>query len=277
MTISTTMGVIDTRNRPLPSARRLQEAQPLPLVPSTAPESPQWELDHATSAAREGWGIFATPDSAYGPWQVQAFDDVAAATAQFGFTVPKLPVDDIVWRLVFHGKAAHHAAARVFLAAHNPIEWASIEKVGSALGAYQRPSLTHAKPWRNSPLEESAAQPTKADSATAQSSPLAASINDAVAALANPRGRVLLTTCLGIDLMDSEREVAFCTLSANGELSRVKQSVGAEWEIQLLELSAFKPSIAVIETDGVVSMHSQLKQHLSNGMSAADAVAALTA
>ncbi|HBO2935033.1 TPA: hypothetical protein L4R50_000027 [Pseudomonas aeruginosa] len=82
---------------------------------------------------------------------------------------------------------------------------------------------------------------------------------------------------MGIDLMDSEREVAFCTLSANGELSRVKQSVGAEWEIQLLELSAFKPSIAVIETDGVVSMHSQLKQHLSNGMSAADAVAALTA
>lgn len=277
MTISTATGVKDTHSRPQPSIRRLQEALPLPLTPSTAPESPQWEVDHATAAAREGWGIFATPESANGPWQVQAFDDTAAATAQFRVTVPKLPGDDFVWRLVFHGRAAHHAAARVFLAAHNPIEWASIEKVGSALGAYQRPSLTHAKPWANSSLDQPAAQPPKADTATAQSSALAASINGAAATLANPRGRVLLTTCLGIDLMDCEREVAFCTLTADGQLSRVRQCVGAEWEIQLLELSAYKPSIAVIESDEVVSMHIQLQQHLADGKSAVDALGSLTA
>lgn len=280
MTTSTNQGVIDPHSHSSsqqPSTRRMQGALSVPAAPSPAPDSPKWVADHAFAAAQEGWGLFETPDSANGPWQAQAFDDPAAATEQFGVTVPKLAGDDLVWRLVFNGQEPHHAAARAFLAAHNPIEWASIEKVGVALGAYQNTAGTVAKAWWSRANDESVAPHPLMESAIPQLSPMAASINSAAAALAHPKGRVLLTTCLGIDLMDSEREVTFCTLSAAGELSRVTQCAGAEWEIQLLAFSALKPSIAVIEGDEVLSMHIRLQESLAGGMSPSDAVAALSA
>lgn len=249
-----------------------------PIRPSPAPDTPQWGAADALAAAKEGWGLFETPDSANGPWQAQAFDDPAAATAQFGVTVPKLAGDDLAWRLVFHGKAAHHAAARAFLAAHNPMEWASIEKVGVALGEYQSTAATDPKPWWSGAHADSAAQHPKVERAAPQPPPMVATISNAAAALALPNGRVLLTSCLGIDLMDSDREVTFCTLSADGSLTRVQVCVGAEWEIHLLAFAALKPSIAVIEieADEVLSMHSRLKESLASGMTPTDAVAMLS-
>lgn len=279
MTTSTDQRVIapnDHLTSPPHSARRAQVVLSLPAAPSPAPDSPQWVADHALAAAKEGWGLFETPDSANGPWQAQAFDDPVAATAQFGVTVPKLAGDDLVWGLVFHGNAGHHAAARAFLAAHNPIEWASIEKVGVAIGAYQSTASTAPKPWWSGDHAESAAQHSKVESAAPQPSPMASTISNAATALAHPNGRVLLTTCLSIDLMDCDREVTFCTLSADGNLSRVKECAGAEWEIQLLAFAAHKPSIAVIEGDDVISMHTRLKESLASGMTATDAVGMLS-
>ena len=103
-------------------------------------------------------------------------------------------------------------------------------------------------------------------------------ISNAAAALAHPKGRVLLTSCLGIDLTDCDREVTFCTLTAGGSLSRVEVSVGSEWEIHLLAFAAHKPSIAVIEVeaDEVLAMHSRLKESLASGMPPSDAVAMLS-
>lgn len=249
-----------------------------PSHPTPVPDTPQWGAADALAAAKEGWGLFETPDSANGPWQAQAFDDPAAATAQFGVTVPKLADDNVAWRLVFHGKAGHHAAARAFLAAHNPMEWASIEKAGIALGEYQSTATTDSEPWWSGAHAESVAQHPKVERTVPQPPPMATTIKNAAAALATPNGRVLLTSCLGIDLMDSEREVTFCTLSAEGSLSLVKECVGAEWEIHLLAFASLKRSIAVIEVeaDEVFSMHSRLKESLANGMTPIDAVAMLS-
>ncbi|OZB34761.1 MAG: hypothetical protein B7X51_00815 [Pseudomonas sp. 34-62-33] len=249
-----------------------------PIHPSPAPDTPKWGAADALAAAKEGWGLFDTSDSANGPWQVQAFDDPEAATAQFGVTVPKLDGDDLAWRLVFHGKAAHHAAARAFLAAHNPIELASIEKVGVALGEYQRIATTDPKPCRSGPHADSEAQHPKVERSVPKPPPMAETISKAAAALAHPKGRVLLTSCLGIDLTDCDREVTFCTLTADGNLSLVEISAGSEWDIHLLAFAALKPSIAVIEieADEVLSMHSRLKESLASGMPPADAVAMLS-
>lgn len=249
-----------------------------PIHPSPAPDTPQWGAAEALAAAKEGWGLFETPDSANGPWQAQAFDDPAAATAQFGVTVPKLADDNLAWRLVYHGKAGHHAAARAFLAAHNPMEWASIEKVGVALGEYQNTATTDSKPWWSGAHAESVAQHPNVERTAPQPPPMVTTISNAAAALAHPKGRVLLTSCLGIDLMDCDREVTFCTLSADGSLSRVEVSVGSEWEIQLLAFAAHKPSIVVIEVeaDEVLAMHSRLKESLASGMTPTDAVAMLS-
>lgn len=41
--------------------------------------------------------------------------------------------DGHAWQLVYEGIEAHLIAARAFLIAHSPKEWASIRKVGDAL------------------------------------------------------------------------------------------------------------------------------------------------
>ena len=225
--------------------RAIRRQEPIDPAALSGHESAQWVPEHALAAAEEGWGIFEADGSDNGPWQAQAFDDVATATNRYGVCVPKLGGDDHAWRLVFHGVGPHHAAARVFLQAHNPIEWAAIEKVGKALGSY--------------PGEDR--------------EPENGLLHEAVAALSKANGRVLITSWVGLDLMESDRVVEFCTLSASGQLSMVRESAGAEWEIQLLSFAAQKPPYTVLEDEGVYSIHSRLLEHLSRGQTAAEAMA----
>lgn len=97
------------------------------------PNEPYWLASHALAALREGWNVYDSNGSANGDWQVQCLDDPALASKELGFSVPILKYDDKAWRLVYEGTEPHHVAARTFLQAHNPKEWASIKKVGDAL------------------------------------------------------------------------------------------------------------------------------------------------
>ena len=101
---------------------------------NVGPSEPYWLPEHSEAATREGWNMFETQGSKNGPWQVQAFDDPTEAADACGLEIPRLRGDEDAWRLVFSGTEQHHIAARAFLQAHNPIELASIEKVGVALG-----------------------------------------------------------------------------------------------------------------------------------------------
>lgn len=96
-------------------------------------DAPLWSENHTLAASREGWGLFDSTGSANGNWQVQRLDDPEVESAGIGFAVPALQSDEQAWRLVYEGTEQHHRAARAFLIAHNPKEWASIKKVGDAL------------------------------------------------------------------------------------------------------------------------------------------------
>lgn len=108
-------------------------------------DAPIWNEDHTLAASREGWGLFDSTGSANGDWQVQRLDDPEAEAAGIGFAVPALQSDEQAWRVVYEGAEQHHRAARAFLIAHNPKEWASIKKVGDALYP-SRGTVTGASP-----------------------------------------------------------------------------------------------------------------------------------
>lgn len=85
--------------------------------------SPGWTVEHSRIAQAEGWDIFETSGSEGGRWQIQSLDE---PLADAGAT--QLLNDEQAWTLVVNGTGAHHEAARLFVQAHNGLEWAAISK-----------------------------------------------------------------------------------------------------------------------------------------------------
>lgn len=82
--------------------------------------APAWSNKNCEEAQREGWDIFSTCGSDGGPWQIQRFDDASEVPG-----APQLKSDDAAWAIVLKGSKPHHEAARLFIRAHNPREWAA--------------------------------------------------------------------------------------------------------------------------------------------------------
>lgn len=83
--------------------------------------SPPWSNEHCEAAQSEGWDIFATQGSDCGPWQIQRFDDAS----EYPYAA-LLATDEQAWEIVRLGEGPHHAAARLFIQAHNPKEWTAV-------------------------------------------------------------------------------------------------------------------------------------------------------
>lgn len=92
--------------------------------------SPGWTVAHSRSAQAEGWGIFETSGSAGGRWQVQSLDEPSADAS-----ATQLLTDEQAWTVVVNGTGAHHEAARLFIQAHNELEWAAISKFAKGVQA----------------------------------------------------------------------------------------------------------------------------------------------
>lgn len=88
-----------------------------------------WTTADSKAANAEGWDVFDALGSANGRFQVCRIDD-PEAWARRGDTpaVSLLAGDEAAWLLVLSGSAAHHAKAREFIGAHNPLEWESMAK-----------------------------------------------------------------------------------------------------------------------------------------------------
>jgi hypothetical protein len=87
----------------------------------------EFESQHADAATREGWGLFDCDGSEHSRWQLQRIDCAADVPCATGEPRPaQLASDDDAWRIVWHGTGAHHVAAREFLQAHAPAEWAAL-------------------------------------------------------------------------------------------------------------------------------------------------------
>ncbi len=85
---------------------------------------PAWSQEHCEAAQREGWDIFDTDGSGGGAWQVQRLDDASEVRGAL-----QLKADAVAWRIVVQGTAPHHEAARQFIQAHNPQEWAVLNQL----------------------------------------------------------------------------------------------------------------------------------------------------
>lgn len=96
--------------------------------------SPAWSDAHRAAAHLEGWDIWDSCGSENGPWQIQHFDEASDIPEAI-----QLDSDDDALRIVVNGSEPHHEAARRFIRAHNPIEWAALEqtiqKMGNAASA----------------------------------------------------------------------------------------------------------------------------------------------
>ncbi|UOL47958.1 hypothetical protein vBPaerPsCh_127 [Pseudomonas phage vB_Paer_PsCh] len=88
--------------------------------------APVWTTELEKASAAEGWSVFDTEGSDNGPYQIQRIDDPEAYEEATGELPPRLESDVAAWLLVFNGKGLHHAAAKEFIAHHNPKEWAAI-------------------------------------------------------------------------------------------------------------------------------------------------------
>ncbi|MFK4131929.1 hypothetical protein ACI2KR_06495 [Pseudomonas luteola] len=86
----------------------------------------QWPSEHSNAAVREGWDIFES-SSENGPWQIQKIDDPSCYSELVG-KIPELADDEDAWDIIVKGTQPHHLAAKEFIKANNPIEWAAIQK-----------------------------------------------------------------------------------------------------------------------------------------------------
>jgi len=91
--------------------------------------SPAWSDAHRAAAHLEGWDIWDACGSENGPWQIQHFDDASDIPEAI-----QLGSDDDALRIVVNGSEPHHEAARRFIRAHNPIEWAALEQTIQKMG-----------------------------------------------------------------------------------------------------------------------------------------------
>ena len=115
------------------------EQREMPNCTFTENLNPAWSNVHSEAAQREGWDIFDTRGSDSGPWQIQRFDDATDVPG-----APQLKDDEAAFRIVLHGSAAHHGAAREFIRAHNPNEWAALTERVMSLFIERPPSVSAA-------------------------------------------------------------------------------------------------------------------------------------
>lgn len=104
-------------------------------IKDPAKMTPAFTEEHAKAGFREGWLISQCFGSEYGEWQVQKIDDPADRADEFGEGIAELPDDNAAMLMVRTGTGEHHAAARAFIQAHNPIEWEFLQKVTAAVVA----------------------------------------------------------------------------------------------------------------------------------------------
>lgn len=108
-------------------------------LPDTFPSREEWSLEHQQGAHAEGWDLWDCDGSENGRTQLCAFDDKEE------FPQAKaLPEDGDAWAHVVakarSGSDLHLHALKV-VAAHNPIEAASIEKhTGYSIPTIEQPA-----------------------------------------------------------------------------------------------------------------------------------------
>jgi hypothetical protein len=90
--------------------------------------TPAWSVEHSNAAIAEGWEIFDCDGSSNGRWQVNCLDSPLDWAEEGGVVPPELNGDEAAWKIVANGTQPHHEAARVFLQAHNPQEYALVMK-----------------------------------------------------------------------------------------------------------------------------------------------------
>lgn len=98
--------------------------------------TPPWSAAHARAALTEGWNIFESEGSAYGPWQIQRLDWAEETPG-----AKQLEDDESAWNIVLTGTAAHHAAALAFIRAHNPMDYETM-MVHAERNGHQVPGLS---------------------------------------------------------------------------------------------------------------------------------------